>query len=79
MNNVLVIPGRVHRGTFVSDEPVPDMEARAELIVYPEVESQTQAEKTEVSIFDLFGKAGRLRSADEIDAQVRDERSWGEQ
>jgi hypothetical protein len=75
MNNALVIRGRVFRGTFVSDEPVPDVEAPAELIVYAEPEARTRGERIGTSIFDLFGKAAQLRSAQEIDAQVRDERT----
>jgi hypothetical protein len=79
MNNALVIRGRVCAGTFVSDEPVPDVEAPAELIVYAQAEPTTGGEPSGKSIFDLFGKAGHLRSAQEIDAQIRDERSWGEE
>jgi hypothetical protein len=78
MNNALVIRGRVLRGAFVSDEPVPDVEAPAELIVYAQAGPPTGGERTGKSIFDLFGKAGHLRSGQEIDAQIQDERSWGE-
>ncbi len=76
MNTALVIRGRVHGGTFVSDEPVPNLEAPADLIVYAEPELRPR-EGTGRSIFDLFGKAKHLRSAEDIDSQVRDERSWG--
>ncbi len=77
MNTALVIRGKVYQGTFVSDEPVPDVEAPADLIVYPQAQPQPEEKRTGLSIFDLFGRADHLRSAEEIDAQVRDERSWG--
>jgi len=61
----------------VSDEPMPDVEGLAELIVYPKCTSQE--DKPAISIFDLFGKADHLRSAEDIDAQIREEReAWGD-
>lgn len=78
MDQTRVIRGRIHQGVFLSDEPIPDLETRADLIVY----TPAQASEDEVvtgSIFGLFGKAERLRSGKEIDAQVRDERAWGDE
>jgi hypothetical protein len=45
------------------------------LIVYPKEASQEKTAR--VSIFDLFGKAEHLRSGEDIDAQIREEReAW---
>lgn len=72
MNTPLVIRGRYLGQVFVPDEPLPLVEGRAELIVFP-------TSPTAPSIFDLIGKAPQLRSAADIDAQTRAERdAWGE-
>lgn len=77
MNTALVIHGKIAEGRFVSDEPMPDVEGPAELIVY--AKATPREERTGISIFDLFGKAEHLRSAEDIDAQIREEReAWGE-
>ena len=78
MDNALIIRGRIHQRAFVSDEPMPDLEARAELIVYPQT-GPGKDENPGDSVFRLFGKAARLRSGKEIDAQIREERSWGDE
>jgi hypothetical protein len=50
-------------------------EGPAQLIVFP----GTPAAPPTCSVFDLFGKAPRLRTAEDIAAQVREERdAWGE-
>ena len=70
----LVIRGRYQSQAFVPDEPMPQVEGTAELIVFP-TDSGT---KLPPSIFDLFGRAPHLRSAEEIERQLREEReSWG--
>ena len=77
MDKALIIRGRFRRGSFRPDGPVPDVEGRAELIVY----AQDSSEKTQPvgSMFDLFGKAPHLRSAEDIDAQILQERrAWDE-
>ncbi len=75
MDTALVIHGKIAEKQFISNEPIPDVEGPAELIVYPRQSAGKQA--AGVSIFDLFGKAGNLRSAEEIDRQVREEReAW---
>jgi len=72
----LVIHGKVVNKSFVSDEPMPDLEAPAELIVYAPPADGPRPRK---SMFDVFGKAQRLRSAEELDAQLREERdAWNE-
>ena len=77
MDTALVIHGKIAAKQFVSDEPMPDVEGLAELIVYPK--APAQEEKPAISIFDLFGKAEHLRSAEDIDAQIREEReAWGD-
>lgn len=75
MNQALVIRGHYKGQAFVPAEPMPQVEGTAELIVYP-ASSQLRVSS---SIFDLFGKAPQLRSAEDIDAQVRAEKeAWGE-
>ena len=75
MNQALVIRGHYKGQSFVPDEPMPQVEGTAELIVYP-VPSGPQCVS---SIFELFGRAAQLRSAEDIDAQIREEReAWGE-
>ena len=71
MTPALVIRGRYAGQHFVPDEPMPAVEGTAELIVYPT--SSTPGSRA--SIFDLFGKARQLRTAEEIDAQIREERA----
>jgi hypothetical protein len=73
MDAAFVIHGKIAEKQFVSDEAMPDVEGPAELIVYPR--DTSHEEKTGISIFDLFGKAEHLRSAEDIDAQIREERA----
>ena len=79
MDNALIIRGRIHQRTFVSDEPMPDLEAPAELIVYAPARPRRDEKGAIGSIFGLFGKAQRLRAGEEIDAQIREERSCGDE
>ena len=77
MDTALVIHGKIEERQFVSDEPMPDVEGPAELIVYSKEVPQKEKEGT--SIFDLFGKAEHLRSAEDFDAQIREEHeAWGD-
>lgn len=72
MSQIVVIHGRYVDHTFIPDEQLPDVEGTAELVI-------TQSAPKQTSIFELFGKAARLRSAEDIAAQVQDERNeWGE-
>jgi hypothetical protein len=76
MAEALVIRGHYTAQTFVPEEPLPAVEGAAELIVFPRAAPPRPAVPT--SIFDLFGKAARLRSAEEIADQLREERdAWG--
>jgi hypothetical protein len=75
MDTTLVIHGKIAEKQFVSDEPMPDVEGPAELIVYPKDVAQKAPRGK--SMFEFFGKAPQLRSAEDIDAQVREERdAW---
>ena len=78
MDAALVIRGRVCGGAFIAAEPVPDVDASAELIVFASAEHGLPGKVRTSSIFELFGQAEQSRSGADIDAQVRDERAWGE-
>ena len=65
MDAAIVIHGIISAKQFISDEPMPDVEGPAELIVY--AKGEIREEVPRVSIFDLFGKAEHLRSAEDID------------
>ena len=76
MPRALVIRGRYANHTFIPGKPLPTTEGEAELIVIPTDTSLPAAPSA--SIFDLIGKAPRPRSAEDIKAQVREERNaWG--
>jgi hypothetical protein len=78
MEKALIIRGTVVDRAFVPDEPLPNIEGRAELIIH--VETAPPADPKTPSIFDVIGKAPRLRSAEDIDAQLRAERdSWDDE
>lgn len=77
MTQALVIRGRYADQTFIPDEPLPIAEGPAELIVFPNPQSLPAVPGR--SIFDLFGKAPRLRTEEDIAAQLREEHdAWGE-
>ena len=60
------------------DEPIPNIEGPAELIVYPLVDPRPSGLGTR-SVFDFIGKASEPRSAEDIDAQLREERdAWND-
>jgi hypothetical protein len=73
MESALVIHGIFANQTFVPDKPVPEVRGRADLIVYPE----SAAGPASLSVFELCGKAAVLRSGEDIDAQIEEERrAW---
>jgi hypothetical protein len=77
MTTALVIRGRYVGQTFIPEEPLPVAEGTAELIVFPSGQPQDTAPGG--SIFDLFGKAAKLRTGQDIEAQIQEERAaWGE-
>jgi len=74
MNSPLVIRGRFSHQTFIPDGLLPEVEGPAELIVYI---PSPEAEKKPSSIFDYIGKASILRTAEDIEAQIQDEKqAW---
>jgi hypothetical protein len=68
MDQALVVRGRYAGRTFIPDDPLPDAEGVAELIITPTPPARAG------SVADAFGTAPRLRSGDDIAAQVRAER-----
>jgi hypothetical protein len=75
MDSPVIIRGEFVNKTFVPAGPLPEAEGPAELIVH--VQSPRDASP---SIFDVFGKAERLRTAEDIDAQLKEERdSWDDE
>jgi hypothetical protein len=74
MSEPLIIRGRYLDHTFIPDGDLPDAEGVAELIITPH--SPT---KSPQSVFDLFGKANCLRSAEDIAKQVQEQHEeWGD-
>jgi hypothetical protein len=72
MSQTLVVRGRYAGRTFIPDDPLPDAEGVAELIISP-------APPARGSIADAFGAAPVLRTGDDILAQVRADRDeWGD-
>jgi len=69
----MTFQGTVRNGQVVLDPPghLPDG-TRVEVVV------RDLGEQHE-SIFRVFGGAERFRSGEDVDAQVREERSWGDQ
>jgi hypothetical protein len=70
MESAVVVHGTYANNTFVPDKPMPELQGRAELIVYAECSTPAK-----VSIFDLMGKAPVLRSGEDIDTQLEEERN----
>ena len=78
MSEAIVVRGVYAGQIFIPSEPMPNVEGSAESIVFPRAKSPPATQPQ--SIFDLFGKAPILRSAEDIEAQVRAEReAWGDQ
>jgi len=72
--DTVTIRGNFSHGTFVASEPLPDAEGPAELIVHVQAPVDSRP-----SIYDVFGKAEQLRSGEDIDAQLAEERAaWGD-
>ncbi len=73
MSDILIIRGHYTGRRFVPDDPLPEAEGVAELVI-------TQTDLRSVgSIADAFGAATALRSANEILAQTDTDRDeWGD-
>jgi hypothetical protein len=78
MESPVIIRGTFANQVFIPEGPMPEIEGRAELIVYEQPPVSDQDD--DASLFDLFGKAPQLRSAEELDAQLKAERdSWDDE
>ena len=74
MDSPVVIRGIFANEVFVPTDPLPEAEGPAELIVHTEVPQEPRH-----SIFDAFGTAEHLRTAEDLDAQLAEERAaWGD-
>jgi hypothetical protein len=75
MDSPVIIRGTFCNQVFIPEGPLPNIEGRAELVVYEQPAEQIAEPRP--SIFDCFGKAEHLRSAEDLDAQLEEERaSW---
>jgi hypothetical protein len=73
MEHRLIVHGRYTGRTFIPDEPLPDAEGPAQLVITPTLP------RSGGSVADAFGTASVLRSGDDILAQVRADRdNWGD-
>lgn len=73
MDQTLIVPGRYSGRTFIPDDPLPDAEGAAELVITP------APAKARGSVADAFGTAPVRRSGTDILAQVRADRDeWGD-
>jgi hypothetical protein len=78
MYGTMVIHGKISGQVFVPSEPMPDFEGPAELTVYLPHEARSTSSGPR-SVFDYIGKAPEPRSAEELDAQLLEERdAWNE-
>ena len=74
MGSPVVIRGFFFNKTFVPTDPLPEAEGPAELIVHSQLPKEQRH-----SIFDAFGTAEQLRTAEDLDAQLAEERAaWGD-
>lgn len=72
MDQNLIVRGRYAGRTFIPNDPLPDAEGAAELVITP------APPMAHGSVADAFGAAPVLRSGNDILAQVRAERDeWG--
>ena len=65
MDQTLIVRGRYSGRTFIPDDPLPDAEGPAELVITP------AGAGVRGSVADAFGAAPVRRSGDDILAQVR--------
>ena len=73
VEKTLIVHGWYADGRFVASEPLPDQEGRAELLITP------VSRAAAASIATAFGRASKLRTSEEILAQVRAARDeWGD-
>jgi hypothetical protein len=73
METPVVIRGTFSNRTFVPTDPLPEAEGPAELIVHA-----LPPKNARPSIDDILGKAKQPRTAEDLDAQLAEERAaWG--
>jgi hypothetical protein len=78
MDSPVIIRGTFTNQVFVPESPMPQIEGPAELIMYQQ--KPESDDENDSSLFNLFGKAPQLRSAEELDAQLKAERdSWDDE
>jgi hypothetical protein len=70
MNSPVVIRGVFSNKVFVPTDPLPEAEGPAELIVHA-----TLSKEPGHSIYDAFGTADHLRTAEDLDAQLAEARA----
>ncbi len=74
MSQTRIIRGRYVGRTFIPDDPLPDIDGAAELVITPATLPQSGR-----SIADAFGTASILRSGEELLVQLQAERDeWGD-
>jgi hypothetical protein len=74
MDSPVVIRGIFSNKVFVPTDPLPEAEGPAELIVHTQ-----RPETSRHSIYEAFGKAAQPRTAEDLDAQLAEERAaWGD-
>lgn len=74
MDSPVVIRGTFFNKTFVPADPLLEAEGPAELIVHIQSPKDSRP-----SIYDAFGKAEQPRTAEDLDAQLAQERAaWGD-
>ena len=72
MSTAVVVRGRYAGHKFIPDEPLPDGEGNAELIMTP------LAPPPMHSIAEAFGSTARLKPLEEIETPLKEEKdSWG--
>ncbi|HQR42181.1 MAG TPA: hypothetical protein PLX97_05840 [Gemmatales bacterium] len=73
MNQTFIIRGRYSKQAFIPSEPMPIADGSAELRIVPDQNT------VPTSIFNIIGKADKLRTAEDIAKQLHEERnSWGD-
>jgi hypothetical protein len=74
MDSPVIIRGVFSNKVFVATDPLPEAEGPAELIVHTQSSGTSRH-----SIYDAFGKAAHPRTAEDLDAQLAEERAaWGD-
>jgi hypothetical protein len=74
MDLPVIIRGMFSNKVFVPTDPLPEAEGPAELIVHAQTPRASRH-----SIYDAFGKAAQPRTAEDLDAQLAEERAaWGD-